>query len=101
MTTITITKTSITVEGHAEYAEKGQDIVCAAVSAITCALMEWVRVNDNLTPHSDVVQRDGYVRVFFSNPWAWEDVREFAVMGYRMIADAYPDHVKIVYGQQS
>ena len=34
MIRINITKTGINIEGHAEYAEHGQDIVCAAVSAI-------------------------------------------------------------------
>jgi uncharacterized protein YsxB (DUF464 family) len=34
MITIEITDNSIHITGHAEYAEKGKDIVCSAVSAI-------------------------------------------------------------------
>ncbi len=30
---------SVTVTGHAQYADKGQDIVCAAVSAITFGMI--------------------------------------------------------------
>lgn len=34
MIRITMTHSSIKIKGHAEYAEHGKDIVCAAVSAI-------------------------------------------------------------------
>lgn len=34
MINITITKSSITAEGHADYAEYGKDIICAAVSTL-------------------------------------------------------------------
>ena len=34
-----ITKNSLTVKGHAGYAERGKDIVCAAVSALVQGLM--------------------------------------------------------------
>lgn len=34
MINIYLTKNSITIDGHADYAESGKDIVCAAVSAV-------------------------------------------------------------------
>jgi len=34
MITVTITNNSLKIEGHADYAEYGNDIVCAGVSAI-------------------------------------------------------------------
>jgi len=34
MITIKITDNSIEIEGHADYAEHGSDIVCSAVSAV-------------------------------------------------------------------
>lgn len=39
MIEISVTKTSVTVLGHAQYAERGNDIVCAAVSALTQTLI--------------------------------------------------------------
>lgn len=45
---ITITENSILVEGHANYADHGEDIVCAAVSAILyTAQLGLVEVADN------------------------------------------------------
>ena len=36
---INITRTGLTVDGHAGYAEIGNDIICAAVSALTQGLV--------------------------------------------------------------
>ena len=35
MITVTICKSGFTVEGHADFKPKGEDIVCAAVSVLT------------------------------------------------------------------
>lgn len=43
MIVINVTKTGITVDGHAEYAETGKDIVCAAVSALTQTLIAGIK----------------------------------------------------------
>lgn len=39
MIAITITQTGLTVDGHAGYAETGNDIICAAVSSLTQGLI--------------------------------------------------------------
>lgn len=39
MIKVNVTKTGICMEGHAGYSKNGQDIVCSAVSAITCSLI--------------------------------------------------------------
>lgn len=39
MIVVRVAQTGITVDGHAEYAETGKDIVCAAVSALTQTLI--------------------------------------------------------------
>ena len=38
MIVVTITQTGLTVEGHAGYAKTGNDIICAAVSALAQGL---------------------------------------------------------------
>ena len=43
MIAINITRTGLTVDGHAGYAESGNDIICAAVSALTQGLVMDVR----------------------------------------------------------
>lgn len=39
MIVVNITQTGLTVDGHAEYAETGNDIICAAVSALVQGLI--------------------------------------------------------------
>ena len=61
MTTITITKTSddnykeIECNGHAGYAEYGEDIVCAAVSVLTINLLNSI---EKFTDDGIVIEQD-------------------------------------------
>nr|WP_297764393.1 ribosomal-processing cysteine protease Prp [uncultured Butyrivibrio sp.] len=73
MTTITITKKSddtfkcIECNGHAGYAEYGEDIVCAAVSVLTINLVNSI---DSLTEDKIIVDQDedqGLIRIRFEN----------------------------------
>lgn len=50
----------LTVRGHADYAPKGQDIVCAAVSALLLALAERLQ-EKNLV--RELIMRPGYVTI--------------------------------------
>ena len=43
MIVVRVAQTGITVDGHAEYAETGKDIVCAAVSALTQTLIAGIK----------------------------------------------------------
>ncbi|MDD3503886.1 MAG: ribosomal-processing cysteine protease Prp [Eubacteriales bacterium] len=43
MIEISIRKDGITVSGHANYAPRGQDIVCAAVSTLAIALINSIK----------------------------------------------------------
>ena len=44
MIEVHITQNSLTVKGHAGYAERGKDIVCAAVSALAQGLVHSLSV---------------------------------------------------------
>ena len=50
---ISVGKDHISVKGHAEYAERGWDIVCAAVSALTQNLVDSI---ESLT--EDTIEHD-------------------------------------------
>lgn len=62
----------VTVMGHAGYAPKGQDIVCAAASALVFALIGSLRQEENLR---EVVIRPGYVTAAAKGragrSWSW------------------------------
>lgn len=84
----------ITISGHAQYAEIGKDIVCAGVSALVQTLIQSI---EELT--TDTIQYDmspGTVDIKFRD--LSEDaqllVNSFFV-GVQMIADEYPDNVKV------
>ena len=68
MITVTVSKknssyTEFVSRGHAGYAEEGQDIICAAVSAL---IITTVNSLETLTKdHFRLEDKDGYVRILF------------------------------------
>ena len=70
MITVTVSKKSnsyisFVSEGHAGYAEAGQDIVCAAVSAL---IINTVNSLEKFTDDKfDVQEKDGFVSIHFRN----------------------------------
>ena len=92
----------MSVCGHAEYAPKGQDIVCAAVSilvqAMACSLSKLGR--KTLYDFAvDGVAGSGCVGIT-AIPTASGNERvrgifESAVMGFCLLSDAYPGYVRI------
>ncbi len=90
----------LTVEGHAGYAPKGQDIVCAAVSMLVQALAGGLaRLDENRlfdfavdgTPDSGcagitaVPTNQGWERVY--------GMFQMALTGFYLLGKAYPDYV--------
>ena len=85
---------SITVKGHAHYAEPGKDIVCAAVSTLAQTLVASI-----LETTTDEIQYDmqpGAVEIRYGNlSEAAQLLVDSFFIGIRMIADAYPSNVHI------
>ena len=76
--------------GHAQYDEKGKDIVCAGVSALYYALTEGVR---RQAPDAVSVSRKS-VTIHLSSTAA-AAVSEAVVTGLIAIAEAYPRHLSV------
>ena len=83
------TENRLTVLGHAGYAPRGQDVVCAAASALVYALAGTLEDADNV---SELVIRPGYVTVAArrADP-AFDLVRR----GLEQLAGRYPRHVRV------
>lgn len=79
----------VTVMGHAGYAPKGQDIVCAAASALVFALIGSLRQEENLR---EVVIRPGYVTAA-KGPCRAE--LELVRCGLAQLAAQYPQCVEV------
>ena len=86
----------ITVSGHAGYAPPGQDIICAAVSALTQTFISSV---DKLT--TDDIKSDtgpGMARIRYTGNLSKEAqlLEDSFFLGVRMISEEYPANVRIV-----
>lgn len=65
MIVVNITQTGLTVDGHAGYAKTGNDIICAAVSALAQGLIHSL---DALTDDRISYQiRDGHIDIEYEN----------------------------------
>lgn len=89
----------ITAEGHAGYAARGSDIVCAAVSALLYGFLAYLHglAHEHGAGQVSREEREGYLWIRSSGLDGRDrmalDVTE---AGLRMIADAYPAWVKLV-----
>ena len=86
----------IKIEGHAEYAPEGQDIVCAGVSALTQSLIASV---DALTYDKLICDISaGNVVIQYGNlSERGKVLLDSFLIGVAMTADAYPEYVRINY----
>ncbi|MCD8207455.1 MAG: ribosomal-processing cysteine protease Prp [Bacteroidales bacterium] len=96
MINISVREDNIEVTGHAGYADPGSDIVCAAVSALWQTLIESVEslTDDILEYDIDGEQINKVVFRNLSEPT--RTLIDSFFIGVNMIANEYPDCVRIV-----
>jgi hypothetical protein len=90
------------IEGHSEYDEKGRDIICAAVSAISQGAVMGLERVVGLTPSTAV--RDGWLSLqrLSTRPFGVdqrlqsEAILETMVVALKDIAREYPRNLTIV-----
>ena len=87
---------AFSVTGHAEYADKGQDIVCSAVSALTINAVNSVErlTNDRIC----AAEADGELHAEIQGTAGPETqlLLKSMVLGLKSIAEQYPQYVTIV-----
>lgn len=85
----------VRITGHADYAPRGQDIVCAAVTAIAqtliCSVTELT--GDKIT-YSDMQPDEVVIHIENPSKEARLLTGSFLV-GVKLIADEFPDHVRV------
>jgi len=95
------------IKGHANYASYGEDIVCAAVSALSqTALMALVKVcgiaEDSLSYKID--EDSGFLEVYLPNNLKKDSLESSQIVlktfevGIRSIVDSYPTYVTLKVG---
>lgn len=94
MIAVSVRKDGITVDGHANYAEAGKDIVCAGVTALVQGL---IRSTESLT--SDKIEYEispGRADIHYRDlSEAGKLLIDSFFIGVCAIADEFPDHVRI------
>lgn len=84
----------VTVKGHANYAEPGQDIVCAAISTLSQVFV--ASVEDLTAAQIKTAQTGGYMEIVIEESTERAQVLlDSFLLGCRMIADEYPDNVRV------
>lgn len=85
----------VTICGHANYAEPGQDIVCAAVSVLVQTLIQ--SIEDLCTDRIEYDMSAGLVDIKHGNLSAQAHLlMDSFFVGCQMIADEYPHNVCLV-----
>ena len=88
MINVIVTDELVEISGHAGMGAPGQDIVCAAVSALgnTAASLMW----------EDPDERDGYLLIHYRSSDRDEvGYIRFLVAGLLMISEQYPDALEV------
>jgi uncharacterized protein YsxB (DUF464 family) len=95
---ITQSNSCITIEGHAGYAPHGQDIVCAGISTLVQTLVQ--SLEDLCADEISYHLKSGWVEIKHGDLSAKAQVlvNSFFI-GVYMIAERYPDHVKVIKKQ--
>lgn len=110
MIRITINRTesgiihSFTMSGHANFADHGEDIVCAGASAVSFGTINAIEVLTGLVPEVEL-GKDGFLRCAIPDNVA-EDVQEKVqllleamVVSLETIERDYGKHLKITFKQ--
>ena len=83
------------LDGHANYARRGEDIVCAGASSIVYALLGWLENHSEDLDCVDADVHEGNVKIACEGGEKTAAVFEMAAIGLLQLADSYPDHVAI------
>ena len=92
--------TGFTVSGHSGYAEAGQDIVCAAISAVVT--MAEATINDVCGAKAKVRVKDEQARITLTLPASCDEEESVqAVLSGMMLTlislrEDYPDYIEVL-----
>ena len=92
--------TGFSVSGHSGYAEAGQDIVCAAISAVVA--MAETTINDVCGAKAKVRVKEADARITLTLPASCDEEESVqAVLAGLLLylcnlRDEYPDHIEVL-----
>ena len=84
----------VTVKGHANYAEPGRDIVCAAISTLSQVFV--ASVEELTAAKIKTAQTGGYMEIVIEESTERAQVLlDSFLLGCQMVADEYPEYVRV------
>ncbi len=86
---------SLSVKGHANFAEAGKDIVCAGVSAILYALIGFLQNNEEHIEDKQIRADSGDAYVFCVGDEKILAAAELALIGFLQIEKQYSEFVSV------
>ena len=108
MVKVTFTETgntlSLRLEGHAEYAEHGRDIVCASCSILAYTVAQFVMEAENKgdlasPPQIDLESGNTIISCEPNDDAAFSAIKYmylFATVGYALLGHNYPQYVRLM-----
>lgn len=103
MMTVTFTEKgrnlSLRIEGHAEYAEEGKDIVCASASILAYTLASIIDSFDDVESVIDLNSGDATIECECEDDETFAkvaDVYYYTKRGYALLAQTYPQYVRLM-----
>ena len=86
---------SFTINGHADFAERGEDIVCAGASSIAQTAV--LGLNLIAKAKVDIRKFDGSLSVKIDEPnESTEVILGTMILGLKDLAKQYPKHIKVI-----
>ncbi len=89
---------SMQIIGHAGYADKGKDIVCAGISTLAFTFIQMLdRYSDMLTQY-EYEASDGVMKISFTyiNKNFFEPIISTILCGFSMLSDTYPENISLI-----
>ncbi len=93
---------SLSVKGHAGYAQHGEDIVCAAASVLITTCANALESVAGVSPITHVDERTAEIRVTLPNELSNEQLHDAQIIlrttlqGFQDIAQQYPRNLQII-----
>lgn len=90
---------SLKVEGHAEYAEPGKDIVCASASILAYTLASIVDSFDEIESVIDLTSGDTTIECECKDSETFIGVKNayiYTLIGYALLEHNYPQYVRLI-----
>lgn len=86
---------TLSIVGHANYAEYGKDIVCAGVSSLVQALIGWLEEHYDRANNVSIDTHGGGLIISAEGDEDIKAVFQMVVVGLEQIADRYSNNVQI------